>query len=41
MKEVEFCLDKIEICIDNESAWNYLRGLITHLTVISGKYILI
>jgi len=36
LKEVDFSLEKIEICIDNESAWNYLRGLITHLTVISG-----
>lgn len=25
-REIEYTLDKIKIVIDNESAWNYLRG---------------
>lgn len=34
-REVDYCLEKIQKCIDNESSWNYLRGLINHLTIIS------
>lgn len=34
-KEVDFCLDKLEKCLDNESTWNYLRGLIAHLSIIA------
>lgn len=30
-REVEFTLDKIAICVDNESAWNYLRALVNRL----------
>ena len=28
-KEIEFTLNKINICVDNESSWNYLRGLLS------------
>ena len=34
-KEIAFCLEKIDKCVDNESSWNYLRGLVTHLCSIS------
>jgi protein farnesyltransferase/geranylgeranyltransferase type-1 subunit alpha len=30
-EEIEFSLDKIEYCIDNESSWNYLRAIVNHL----------
>lgn len=30
-REVEFTLAKIGLCVDNESAWNYLRPLVTRL----------
>jgi protein farnesyltransferase/geranylgeranyltransferase type-1 subunit alpha len=30
-KEIEYCLSKIDLCVDNESSWNYLRALITSL----------
>lgn len=29
-KEIAYCLGKIEIASENESAWNYLRGLLIH-----------
>ncbi|XP_066246112.1 protein farnesyltransferase/geranylgeranyltransferase type-1 subunit alpha [Euwallacea similis] len=29
-REIEYTLDKIKILMDNESAWNYLRGLLLH-----------
>ncbi len=35
--EVAFTLDKIDTCIDNESSWNYLRGLLTHINNISSS----
>lgn len=37
-RELDFCLTKIKKCIDNESSWNYLRGLITHLNIISSLW---
>jgi len=38
MREIDFCLNKIQKCIDNESSWNYLRGLIMHLNIISSLF---
>lgn len=29
-REIAYTLEKINICKENESAWNYLRGLIIH-----------
>lgn len=38
--EVAFTLEKIEGCMDNESSWNYLRGLITHISsILSSAYV--
>jgi protein farnesyltransferase/geranylgeranyltransferase type-1 subunit alpha len=30
-EEIEFSLEKIDHCIDNESSWNYLRAIVNHL----------
>lgn len=27
-EEIEYCLSKIDLCVDNESSWNYLRALV-------------
>lgn len=29
--EIDFCLKKIDYCVDNESSWNYLRAMLSHL----------
>jgi protein farnesyltransferase/geranylgeranyltransferase type-1 subunit alpha len=29
--EIDYCLGKIQLCVDNESSWNYLRALIVNL----------
>ncbi|CAF0721162.1 unnamed protein product [Brachionus calyciflorus] len=34
-REIDFCLEKINFCIDNESSWNYLRAVIDHLIKIN------
>jgi protein farnesyltransferase/geranylgeranyltransferase type-1 subunit alpha len=34
--EIDFTLNKIDSCIDNESSWNYLRALINHLNLLNG-----
>lgn len=31
--EIDFCLAKINKCVDNESSWNYLRTIVNHLIV--------
>lgn len=33
--EIEYCLDKIDVCIDNESSWNYLRAMLALLNTLS------
>lgn len=35
--EIEYTLSKIGSCIDNESSWNYLRGLLTHVSNLNGN----
>jgi len=30
-REIEFTLVKIDLCVDNESSWNYLRALVSRL----------
>ena len=34
-EEIEFCLNKIDLCIDNESSWNYLRAIVNNLISLS------
>lgn len=36
--EIDFTLNKINSCIDNESSWNYLRALISNLVKKTGNY---
>lgn len=38
-REVEYTLEKIKICIDNESAWNYLRGCVTDIFLFGFRII--
>lgn len=37
-REIDFCLEKINVCIDNESSWNFLRALVNHHIKITNEY---
>ena len=36
-KEVDFCLSKIKLAPNNESAWNYLRGILREFGITKNK----